>query len=343
MIKKYGFLSLFSLFSACAQVPSSIVSDRLLSPPPAPKDIPPASRTFALELINRRRTADISLEVFVTGRVRTRGEVVSSLKSWHSKVALDVPAFLIRNPKEGLILFDTGLSSQTPRKANLLMSLVDPAALQYEASAGQDLLSQLYENGVDPKEIRWILLSHLHEDHAGMVSAMPQAGVMVSREEWDRWKERWVQKGGGPPAWAQDIEKRLKLVDFDSKPAFGPMIHAEDAFGDGSVYLTDLPGHTPGNMGALVALEGGPVLLTGDAAMVVDNYLDLALPLKPRIEDLGQYWRSLHIIRALSDSIPRLVVVPGHDLITLRIAQRPDIPIHEGKARKGRSRRKKSP
>lgn len=339
MLNKYGFLASLLLLSACAQVPSSIIASRLLSPPPVPKDIPPAFRTFALELINRRQVSGISMEVFNTGRVRTRGEVVSSMKSWHSEVVLDAPAFLIRHPKEGLILFDTGLSSQTPHKANLLMSIVDPAALQYEAASGQDILSQLRDNGLNQNEIRWIMLSHLHEDHCGMVAAMPQAGVMVSREEWDTSKERWAQKGGAPPAWAQSLEGRLKLVDFDSKPAFGPMVHAEDAFGDGSVYLTDLPGHTPGNMGALLVLDGGPVLLAGDAAAVVDNYLDLALPLRPQIEDLSQYWRSLHIIRALIDSIPRLVVVPGHDLVTVRIAQRSDMPIHEGRSKKRRSKR----
>jgi hypothetical protein len=78
-------------------------------------------------------------------------------------------------------------------------------------------------------------------------------------------------------------------------------------------------------MGAWLNLDGGPALLTGGATFVVDNYLDLRLPVKDKITDLDSYWLSLHIIKAMRRDVPQLVVLPGNDLTPIRLANRPDI------------------
>ncbi|MDE2290974.1 MAG: hypothetical protein KGL53_02730 [Elusimicrobia bacterium] len=102
-----------------------------------------------------------------------------------------------------------------------------------------------------------------------------------------------------------------------------------DLLGDGSLFLVSLPGRTPGTMGLWVNTDGGPVLLTGSAAYVLDNYLDLALPVKGRFHDLDEYWRSLWMIQAAMKGVPRLTVVPGNDLAPLRLSGRTDIPIDQ--------------
>jgi glyoxylase-like metal-dependent hydrolase (beta-lactamase superfamily II) len=38
----------------------------------------------------------------------------------------------------------------------------------------------------------------------------------------------------------------------------------KDVYGDGSVVMLDMPGHTPGHYSLLVRLRSGPVLLSGD-------------------------------------------------------------------------------
>ena len=89
--------------------------------------------------------------------------------------------------------------------------------------------------------------------------------------------------------------------------------------------LLDLAGHTVGSMGLWLNLDSGPVLLTGDAAWVVDNYRDLSLPITWHIFDVRRYWRRLIAIRRTQESAPELLIFPGHDLGPVRGARREGI------------------
>lgn len=306
MTARVSFSVLLSLLPGCSVPAPTPVA------PPAPKDIRAVTRTFLEELIVKRRADSLTLSVYNTGWVRTRGAAVSSMKSWSAKVRLDVPVFLIKHPSRGYVLFDTGLSTSTARR-------IDPGFLagffvKFRSEPGRDIVSQLRASGVDLAEVRTILLSHLHRDHAGLADAFPQATVVVSRKEWDSQQ-------------AREYRWRPRLVDLSTAPPFGAFDHGIDLFEDGTVFLVDLPGHTPGNMGAWLNLDGGPVLLAGGAAWVIDNYMDLALPVRRGIADLNAYWRSLHIIRAMQEAVPRLVVFPGHDLAPRTLSQRDDLPL----------------
>jgi len=322
-----------ALLCGCSHLPSSIVQEPLVQPPPPPNDIPKVSPTFALDLINRRGLSGLTMEAFNAGTMLVRGEVISSMKSWHAELRLDVPAFLIRHPKQGLILFDTGLPRQAVRGRSLLLSLVDPARPQFEAQKGQDIVSQLSKDGIAASDVRWVFLSSLDREHAGMAAFFENATIVVSRAEWE-WQKARRAKNRPSSLALTVIEPRVKLVDIDESPAYGPFIHCRDFFEDGTFYLVDLAGKTAGTMGALVMLDGGPAMLAGDASIVVGNYFDLALPLGSQVQDLGLFWRSLHVLRALRDAVPQAVIVPGHDLRSLALANRADIPVFDFREKK---------
>ncbi|MFH1723802.1 MAG: hypothetical protein ABII00_04170 [Elusimicrobiota bacterium] len=301
----------------------------LLEPPPPPGGIRDLPHTFALGLITGREAGSVTMRVFNTGTIRTRGEAVSALKSYHAKIELDVPVFLIRHSAQGLVLFGTGLSSDAGRRPRSVLDAVRPYAFRYKQKKGRDIVSRLRAGGTAPEDIRWVVVPNLEPDSAGMVDAFPAATVVVSRREWE-WRKARVSGGAPPdPLSPASLEGRLRLrlVDLANSPAFGTFENGMDLFGDGSLYLVSLPGRSPGNMGLWANLDGGPVLLTGGVAYVVDNYLDLALPVKERIQDLEEYWRSLHIIRASARGVPRLVVFPGNDLTPLSLSGRSDIPL----------------
>jgi len=58
-----------------------------------------------------------------------------------------------------------------------------------------------------------------------------------------------------------------------------PLTGDKDVFGDGSVIVLRMPGHTPGHSGLLVRLkEMGPVLLTGDLVHFRENYESGGVP-----------------------------------------------------------------
>lgn len=306
-------------------------------PPPAPSNIRRIPLSFAVEMIGQRAAKSVTLEAFNTGTLRARGEGVSSLKSYQSKLDLPVPAFLIRHSSRGLVLFGTGLSPERERRPdNELLSAAlflasSDYSFRYKQRRKQDLVRSLVRAGVDPEEVGTVIVPYWGPETAGMVDAFPKARVLVNRREWE-WRSG-LERGGrepGPLDPARFGDKlALELVDLHNAPAFGAFENGLDLFGDKSLFLVGLPGRTPGNMGLWANLDQGPVLLAGGAAFVVDNYLDRALPIKQKMHDLEEYWLSLHLIRAMLDAVPRLLVVPGNDLSPLRILKRPDVALRE--------------
>lgn len=330
---KAALLLAVAILAGCLpELPEGKKNMWAVKPPKPPTDIRKIPHTFSLALTSGRRADSVRLDALATGQVRTRGETVSSMKSWHAKLKLDAPAFVVRHSSAGVVLFGTGLSPDAARRPDNYLSVLEQRPWTYSRKKGQDAVSQLASMGIGVEDVRWVVLSSLEPEQIGMVDAFPEAQVVVSRREWE-WR-----KGRMKPtdkAWALSPEaleaalgSRLQLVDLSDKPSFGPFENGLDLFSDGSLVLISLPGRTPGTLGLWVNLDEGPILMTGSATYVLDNYLDLALPVQGRFDDLEEYWRSLYCIKAAMRGVPRLTVVPGNDLSPLRLSGRKDVPIH---------------
>lgn len=279
-------------------------------------------------LLVRAAPAGARLRVYRTATIETRGGAVSSIKSWMSKVKLDVPAFVLRHPVHGPIVFDTGLDPVMETEPKKKMGRLNYWLVPFDVKPGQNLAAQMKRDGIAPELVKWVVISHLHLDHAGMIDAFPNATVVVDKREWEHWKnlkESDRRKADLNPAELEPKIAKLKLVDLSGAPAFGPFDHALDLLGDGSAMVVDLSGHTAGSVGLWLNLAEGPVLLAGDASWILDNHEDLALPIKGHIFDLDDYWRRLYQLRDAQEAAPRLVIFPGHDLAPLKLRPRADV------------------
>ncbi len=198
----------------------------------------------------------MDIRCLTTGRVRGKRRTgpLRYLPGGWSDETLPVHAFAVDHP-DGMCLFDTGQSTRAshggyhPRWHPYLW------LARFELAPEDEVASQL-----DPLAVRWVVLSHLHTDHVGGLSAFTHAEVLVSRIEW----ERAAGVGGRlrgylPQHWPAGLTPRL--VDF-SGPAAGPFAASHDIADDGRLLMVPLPGHTPGHAGLLV---DGETLLAGDA------------------------------------------------------------------------------
>lgn len=117
------------------------------------------------------------------------------------------------------------------------------------------LLQQLTLCGVEPEEIDYIIMSHLHNDHAGNMNLFPNARVIVQRQEFEDAMEA-VQHGNPIGIYHRedlDIEVKWMLVEG--------RYHLLDG-----IELIPFPGHTKGLQGMLLSLDHtGKILLTSDA------------------------------------------------------------------------------
>jgi glyoxylase-like metal-dependent hydrolase (beta-lactamase superfamily II) len=119
---------------------------------------------------------------------------------------------------------------------------------------GSVILAELARHGLDPADVRTILLTHGHHDHIGAVPLFPNAQVMAMADEVDVVEGR--SSGGGPllrllPVRPTGVRVSRALRDGETLP-LGPY----------QVRVFALPGHTPG--GAAYAI--GPNLFVGDSA-----------------------------------------------------------------------------
>ena len=208
----------------------------------------------------------MEVHVLTTGAVRpkraTRGPRRYLPGGW-SDETLPVRAFLVEHP-DGLCLFDTGQSARAAEPGYLPRWHPFIRLSRFELRPEDEAAAQLRRRGLRPESVRWIVLSHLHNDHVGGLAAFPGSEVLVSRLEWERSRGlRGRLRGFVPRQWPAGMEPTL--VDFDG-PAVGPFPASHDLAGDGSLLLVRTPGHTPGHM----SLLAGGHLLAGDAPHVPD-------------------------------------------------------------------------
>ena len=168
--------------------------------------------------------------------------------------------YLIRHG-DAYLLWDAGLSKEYLNKP-LAQGDKDDYAL------ATTVVDQLAKIGVKPAQISMVGISHYHLDHIGQAADFPQAKLLIGKGDFAalgqpghearaKFFSPWLQKGA-----------KVEKVTGDL-----------DVFGDGSVVMLDLPGHTPGHHGLLVQLpKRGAVLLSGDVVHFRENLESMGVP-----------------------------------------------------------------
>ncbi|MEN9619958.1 MAG: hypothetical protein RL499_151, partial [Actinomycetota bacterium] len=183
---------------------------------------------------------------------------------------------------------------------------------QFRVPAEQTLADQLSALGFDPSDITHVVLSHLHQDHAGNLAPFTEVPVFVAPAELALLSEKTPELHGVlarsvPPAGVD-----LVAVPFGDDERF-------DLFGDGSLVMLPTPGHTPGSMSLMISpTDAAPLLLVGD--VTYDPAL-LARGIVPDVGDRAAQLATARVIADLAVERPGLRVVAAHDpgaLATLR-------------------------
>jgi N-acyl homoserine lactone hydrolase len=201
---------------------------------------------------------DLSLYVLETGVIECADfSLFSPNAAPGTERDMSVRSYLVVHP-QGTLLLDTGIAdayAAAPDGERIADAIV--------FKVPRTLRSQLDELGIAPDSIDVLALSHLHVDHVGNLDLFPNARVLMQRAE--------HEAGFGPDAEELTlIPETYAVLDPDT---IEQLDGDHDVFGDGTVVLTALPGHTPGHQGLLVDLpETGPVLLAIDIAYSADDY-----------------------------------------------------------------------
>jgi N-acyl homoserine lactone hydrolase len=223
-----------------------------------------------------------------------------------------VVAFLVEHPGAGAILIDTGFHGSVAVKPQANLGRVNARFFRgVEMQPDQAVAAQLRARGKSPADVKVVVMTHLHTDHASAISDFPDATFVVSSAEWTAASEGGPFHGYVKRQFDHGFDWRL--LDFEGSDAesFSGFARSFDLFGDGSVRTVYTPGHTLGHMSVVLRTTSGEVLVAGDSIYLRRTLADTHLPHRTADEHL--FRRSLREIRQYASETPDALIVPGHD------------------------------
>jgi N-acyl homoserine lactone hydrolase len=227
-------------------------------------------------------------------------------------VWLPIPAFLIEHPTAGPVLVDTGLHPSVAIDPKQNFGRVGAMLNELRMEPEQALHAQLRARDLDPADVRTIVMTHLHHDHASGVSEFPNATFVLDEREWEAAiRPRGFLRGYRTEQFDYGFDWRTVNYDAPTIASYATFGGSVDLFGDGSVRLLATPGHTEGHQSVLVRLRDREALIAADAAYMLRTIRDRVRPLL--LADEHRFWRSLKEIERYVERTPDALVICGHD------------------------------
>jgi glyoxylase-like metal-dependent hydrolase (beta-lactamase superfamily II) len=193
---------------------------------------------------------DIELESSFLVLARNMGKITRA-KTW---------GFLLLGPDTEPMVVDTG--AKNPE----IMQRLHMTGIQTEE---QRIENQLARHGVQMDDVRWILHTHHHIDHAGQDERFPKATVITNRRELE-YSVSGIMGGQYPPEYVKHHVDRLhtpgalRLLDVELS---GP----DEIFP--GIVCESAGGHTEGSMNINVETVEGVACICGDVIYDVQNQI----------------------------------------------------------------------
>jgi glyoxylase-like metal-dependent hydrolase (beta-lactamase superfamily II) len=163
--------------------------------------------------------------------------------------------------------------------------LVDPGLIMQ----GAPVIGALGELGVDPNDVKDVILTHLHFDHAEGLAGWPMRRTYVHKLETEA-------------PYAQLVAGVLEMANLE-------VLEGEEGEIEPGLRWIRTPGHSDGLISLLVDTDDGLVVIASDCVGPLPEYfdeMDLPEDFGPEREELLHQWKR---IRDLDPA----VVIPGHN------------------------------
>jgi glyoxylase-like metal-dependent hydrolase (beta-lactamase superfamily II) len=209
--------------------------------------------------------------------------------------------------QEGVIVVDTGQGTHLLESARSLHPYMR-WEVAFRIERDEEIGPQLRARGIGPRDVKRVILTHLHADHDGGLAHFPQTEILVSRGEL-RTASGWMGRVRGylPNRWPSWFNP----VALDLAPeTFGPFAASRRVTSAGDVIVVATPGHTANHLSVLVEDQGITYVLAGDSSynerMMLGGQIDGVCA----HEDVAR--TTLRAIRHLARDRPT-IYLPTHD------------------------------
>jgi glyoxylase-like metal-dependent hydrolase (beta-lactamase superfamily II) len=204
------------------------------------------------------------------------------MKDCGKKISIPLLAWLVKDGNTNLLV-DTGGTDPDGKRY-----------MPYTREPDQDMSSQLAKHDLVPDDISYVIMTHLHWDHAGNNQLFSKATFFVQKRE--------LQYAAAP----------LKIHEsaYDYGLVFKTkyeVLNGDCTLFDG-ISLITTPGHSPGSQSAIINTRQGNYIIVGDLIGLYACYETDPMIVNGLHTNLFEYYDSLNKVKALGAKI-----LPGHD------------------------------
>jgi N-acyl homoserine lactone hydrolase len=168
-------------------------------------------------------------------------------------------AWVIDHP-DGIIVVDTGQGAHLLESAKSLHPYVR-WEVAFRIEPEQEIGPQLRAIGITPRDVKRVILTHLHMDHDGGLAHFPHSEFLVTPGA------NCARRAAGPagcanrwPSWFDPAPLEL------AQEPFGPFRASKKMTARGDVVAVATPGHTADHVSIVVQEQDAAILLAGDAS-----------------------------------------------------------------------------
>jgi N-acyl homoserine lactone hydrolase len=219
---------------------------------------------------NKLRVLDLGRVVTDRNFIVAHSAIVtpSALETRSSLVEIPISAYLIENTY-GHVLYDTGCHPDC-MGPNGRWTAQHQKTGPYVSGPECSLPSRLRELGLTPDNMRYVVLSHLHNDHAGCVEFFSKAELIVHQDEFRGALQHFALHDNATNYVLKDVAQWI------AQPRNWRLIGRDDpdeVLVNGMTLINLGSGHAYGMLGLAVELrDHRDVLLVSDACYCQENY-----------------------------------------------------------------------
>lgn len=255
--------------------PVQALSAAPASPPPISAQI---SSRIRLHMIQTGWVAVKEEHRAYAGPVSLRIPVIMASQNWTEW--MPITAFAIEHP-EGVIVVDTGetanIGDPDHAACDAVTGMFYRRNLQFSLVAEEEIGAQMRLLGIAPEQVGQVVMTHLHSDHMGGMSAF--GGKMIRVSE--------AAANGHAGALMCRIPQNVRITPLVYRDGeVGVFPNSAALTWDGAISAIPTPGHAKGHQSVLIQDEGKSVCIVGDAVFslaqirsgeiggIVENYAD---------------------------------------------------------------------
>lgn len=209
---------------------------------------------------------------------------------------------------EGVIVVDTGMSSRYQERGYLPALHPYYRNVRFHVEPHDEINAQLQNIGIQPDDVRTVILTHLHSDHSCGIEHFPKSEIWIHPKEYAA-----AQGIGGKvngylpqhfPAWLRPRPIAFNQEKFSAFDACWRVTKP------GDVIVVPTYGHTPAHVSVILQAVGLNYFLAGDTSYSQD--LLRAKKVDGVSPNAAQALKTMETILEFARSTPT-IYLPAHD------------------------------